>query len=228
MEVLASMMLAEYHDRLDERAMRWLSLLQQNGQALSEHVKDILELVRVGSVQEAIEAVDPALVIHGVLNARAAELQEHNVRVQMAMTVSKVPCHRAYLRQVFDNLISNAIKFSAAQPEPLIQIIAKRHGDMMHFSVSDNGCGIPPKDRERVFQPFVRLDSSIEGSGIGLAIVKRIVEFYQGKIWVEDSSEQGCTVTFSLHLLAAEALRQDALTSSETASDIKNKASRTS
>jgi K+-sensing histidine kinase KdpD len=60
-----------------------------------------------------------------------------------------------------------------------------------------------------------------------LAIVKRIVEFYQGRIWVEDSSEQGCTVTFSLHLLAAEALRQDALTSSETASDIKNKASRT-
>lgn len=72
---------------------------------------------------------------------------------------------------------------------------------MIQFSVSDNGCGVPAEDRERVFQPFVRLDASIKGSGIGLAIVKRIVEFYEGQIWIDRSSWHGCMVTFTLPML---------------------------
>jgi signal transduction histidine kinase/CHASE3 domain sensor protein len=201
MEVLAKMLLEEYHGELDERATRWLTLIRKNGQVLTKHVEDILELASVGSVREAIESVDPALVIDDVLTARSEELKAHNVRVQMAVTFFKVSCHRAYLRQVFDNLISNAIKFSAGQSEPRIRITAKRQGDMIQFSVSDNGRGVPAEQRAHVFEPFVRLDSSIEGSGIGLSIVKRIVEFYQGRIWIEDSSSQGCTVTFAMPML---------------------------
>lgn len=202
MEVLATMLLEEYRERLDERATRWLTLMRQNGQALTEHVENILELAQVGSVHEGIEAVDPALVIDAVLKERRDELHAQNVRVQMAITVPKVPCHRAYLRQVFDNLISNAIKFTVAQSMPHIRITAKRHGNMIHFSVSDNGPGIPAGDRDRVFTPFVRLDAGIKGSGIGLAIVRRIVEFYGGRIWIETSDMQGCKVSFILPVLS--------------------------
>jgi signal transduction histidine kinase/CHASE3 domain sensor protein len=225
MEVLASMLLDEYRGRLDDRATRWLSLIQQNGKVLTEHMENILELARVGSIEQAIEAVDPAVVIDAALKARADELQAHNVRVQMAITVPEVPCHRAYLRQVFDNLISNAVKFTASQPEPRIRIIAKAHGNMIHFSVSDNGCGIPTEDRERVFQPFVRLVPGTKGSGIGLTIVRRIVEFYQGRIWIEPSSHQGCTVSFTLPILgklppgSAKAYRHDVPLTSENFGD---------
>jgi signal transduction histidine kinase len=232
MEVLASMVLEEYRSRLDERAARWLALIQQNGQALTEHVEEILELARIGSIHEAMEVVDPALVIDAVLKARAEELHAHNVRVQMAITVPKVHCHRAYLRQVFDNLISNAIKFSAEQPEPRIRIIAKRHDDMVQFSVSDNGPGIPAEDRERVFDAFVRLDSSVKGSGIGLTIIRRIVEFYGGRIWIEPTPRQGCTVMFTLRVQAelpgrhsAEGIEEERVIPSDNPGKVEDKTS---
>ena len=111
-------------------------------------------------------------------------------------------CHRAYLRQVFDNLISNAVKFSGDRPDFEIRISAERRAERLSVSVADNGIGIPPLQRERVFEPFVRLDSTAtRGSGIGLAIVKRIVEQYGGRVWIESSAAGGCTVRFTLPLL---------------------------
>jgi signal transduction histidine kinase len=203
MEVLASMLLEEYRGQLDERATRWLSLLQENGKALTEHVECILELARVGSIEEAVEAVDPALVIGRVLKDRKAELKAHNVRIQMAFTVPKVPCHRAYLRQVFDNLISNAIKFTADRSDPLIRISAKRSAGKVRFSVSDNGCGIPPDQKGRVLEPFVRLNPAVKGNGMGLSIVKRIVESYGGQIWIDSDGREGTTVSFTLPAFGA-------------------------
>jgi signal transduction histidine kinase len=201
MEGLASLVLAEYGGRLDERAMRWLTLIRENGKDLIERVEAILEVARVGSDHEAVEAVDPALVIEDVLKARAGELEGRKVRVRVADAFPMVAGHRAYLRQVFDNLISNAIKFSAGRPEPEIRVTAQRRGDRVHFSVTDNGCGIPPQYRERAFDPFVRLHSEAKGSGIGLTIVKRIVELYGGDVWVQPHGPPGCTVTFTFPVL---------------------------
>ncbi|MGH7255978.1 MAG: sensor histidine kinase, partial [Nitrospirales bacterium] len=107
--------------------------------------------------------------------------------------------HRTYLRQVFDNLLSNAIKFMADQQAAEIRITSARKGAEVWFSVSDNGCGIPPEQREQVFEPFVRLQPQLaKGSGIGLPIVKRIVELYRGRVWIEPQSAPGCTVTFAI------------------------------
>ena len=198
MEVLASMLLEEYRGQLDERATRWLSLLQENGKTLTEHTECMLELARVGSIEEAVEAVDPAVVIDKVLKDRKADLKAHNVRIQMALTVLKVPCHRAYIRQVFDNLISNAIKFTAHRSDPLICITAKRSSGRIRFSVSDNGCGISPDQKGRVFEPFVRLNPTVKGNGMGLSIVKRIVESYGGQIWIDSDGREGTTVSFTL------------------------------
>jgi len=198
MEGLASLVLAEYGGRLDERATRWLTMIHENGADLIARVETILEVARVGGRHEAVEAVDPALAIGDVLKARAGELEHHKVRVHVAEAFPMVAGHRAYLRQVFDNLISNAIKFSVGCPDPEIRVAAQRQGDRVHFSVTDNGCGIPPQHRERVFDPFVRLHPEAKGSGIGLTIVKRIVELYGGEVWIEPHVPPGCTVTFSV------------------------------
>lgn len=204
MEELASLLLAEYGTKrvLDERAIRWLTWMSSYGKDLIQRVENILEVASLGSGQDPVEAVDPASIVNEVLTARAEELRERRVQVQTAFAMQEVPCHRAYLRQIFDNLISNAIKFCGDQPDPAIQIVAKRHGNGLCFSVSDNGPGIPPEYRERVFDPFTRLNPDLsKGSGIGLTIVKRIVELYGGNVWVADDGPPGCTISFTLPAL---------------------------
>lgn len=201
MEGLASVLLAEYGGSLDERGSRWLRMIEQNGKELIERVHNILEVARVGARPEAVEAVDPAWVIHGVLKARAGEIEQARVRVEVEAGLPLVACHRAYLGQVFDNLISNAIKFTAERRDPIVRIGARRMEDRIHFWVSDNGPGVPAQHRERVFEPFVRLNpAATKGSGIGLAIVRRVVELYDGRVWIAPQ-EEGCTVWFTLPAL---------------------------
>ena len=202
MEGLASTLRQEYGDKLDERATRWLQLIEENGKDLIKRVHDILEVARVGVQREAVEAVDPALVLQDVLKARAGELESRRVKVSVETAFRMVACHRAYLRQVFDNLISNAIKFSGDRPDPLIRITVTRVDSQVQCSVVDNGIGIPPQLRERVFEPFIRLNSgSVKGSGIGLAIVKRIIELYGGQVWIESPDGPGSAVIFTLPAL---------------------------
>jgi len=202
MEGLSSLLLEKHGGQLDRETTRLLTLIRENGKMLSERIETILEVARVGAKHEAVEAVDPALVISDVLKSRAGELEAKKMRVHVARELPMVPCHRAYLRQVFDNLISNAINFSQDSPNPEIRIEAQMKGERVHFSVSDNGCGILPQNRERAFEPFVRLGSpSAKGTGIGLTIVKRIVELYGGQVWIEPEGPPGCTVTFTLPAL---------------------------
>ncbi len=202
MEGLASLLLSKYEEKLDTEVARLLALIQENGQILTERIEMILEVARVGSRHEAVEAVDPALVISDVLKSRAGELEAGRVRAHVARELPMVPCHQAYLRQIFDNLISNAVKFSRSRPDPEIRIEARVKEDRVHFSVSDNGCGISPPHRDRVFEPFVRLhQATAKGTGIGLTIVKRIVELYGGEVWIERQGPPGCTVTFTLPVL---------------------------
>jgi signal transduction histidine kinase len=167
-----------------------------------ERVENLLEAARVGARTDAVEAVNPALVIDEVLKARAGELDARRVQVQVGKGLPMVACHRAYLYQVIDNLVSNAIKFSGDRPDPHIRIEAERMDDRVQFAVTDNGIGIPSAQNERVFEPFFRVNpGSTKGSGIGLAIVKRVIELYRGKVWVEPNLPSGCSVRFTLPAL---------------------------
>jgi signal transduction histidine kinase len=146
-----------------------------------------------------ITAVDPSLVIAQVLKERAEEMSERRASVRVMPGLPLVACHRAYLRQVFDNLISNALKFSRPGEPPSIQISAEAREHMVCISVADGGIGIPLAQRRRVFSPFVRLlMSPAPGNGIGLTIVQRIVELYGGHVWIDGEDGEGCTVRFTL------------------------------
>ncbi|MBI3806501.1 MAG: CHASE3 domain-containing protein [Nitrospirae bacterium] len=202
MEEFASLLLKEYGEKLDARAARWLRLLEQNGKDMTERVHTILEVARVGAQREAVEAVDPALVLNEVLKARAGELERRRAQVHVSGEFPMVACHQAYLRQVFDNLLSNAVKFSGDRPGLAINVVAERKGDCVQFSVADNGIGIPAPQRARVFDPFVRLNPGpVRGSGIGLTIVRRIVDLYGGQVWIDANAQGGCTVMFTIPVL---------------------------
>lgn len=200
---LAAALLTHYTDHLDDRARRWLRIMDEEGRELSSRIENILEVARVGVLPSTLEAVDPGLVLEDVLKQRAGDLERRCIRVVTAGPFPLVACHRDYLRQVLDNLIANAIKFLHDRADPEIRVTARTEEASVRVSVSDNGPGIPPALRSRVFEPFVRLRPELhKGSGIGLTIVQRIVEMYGGKVWVEPQDPPGCTVTFTLPLLA--------------------------
>jgi two-component system, LuxR family, sensor kinase FixL len=163
-------------------------------------VSGILELSRAGLIVDAPEEVhfgglarDVIELLHGSLEAREAK-----VIIQDDLPV--VPGDRIRLGQVIQNLVENAIKYSGDQKEPLIEIGTKREddtGDLILF-VRDNGMGIPSERSDQIFSPFTKLNSRSDGSGVGLATVKRIVEAHGGRIWVESELGKGSTFCFTL------------------------------
>lgn len=199
MEELTALIYREYHGRLDDRVDRWLTLLRENGRELVERVEGILAVARVGAGVGPVSAVDPALVLGEVVKGWAGDLERQQGLIIVEPGLPMVACHAAYLRQIFDNVVSNALKYACPDRPIRIHVGAQRHERMTCFSVRDNGIGIPPPHRTRVFEPFVRLcQGDAAGSGIGLTIVQRIVELYGGRIWIEGEEEPGCTVRFTL------------------------------
>ncbi len=134
----------------------------------------------------------------------SGRLAERNVYLHLPPNLPEIYVDRTRLREVFQNLIDNAAKFMGDQPSPQIWIEA-RADDNPQFvlvSVRDNGVGIDPRHTQRIFSLFERLDQRVEGTGIGLTLVRRIVEAHGGKIWVE-SEGLGRGSTFYLTLPTA-------------------------
>jgi len=156
--------------------------------------------------------VEPREVIQDVLKGCAEQIDRSGARVQVAEAFPRVACNRIHLFQILDNLVRNALTFSSNRQPPELEIgvlipgkepLAFDAGEIpaLILFVRDNGIGIAPEDRERIFQPFERLRQyEAPGTGIGLAIVKKITELYQGKVWVESELERGSTFYFTLPL----------------------------
>ncbi len=199
MEELARLLVQQDSGQFDDRTKRWLSLIEENSRDLVQRVEGILTVAHVGADQEAITAVDPTAIIGEVLSARADEIERLRAVIQVEPGLPLVACHGAYLRQIFDNLISNALKFTQAGESPMVKISGRVQGPMVAFSVEDHGIGIPSTQRSRVFQPFVRLlMTEAPGDGIGLTIIQRIVELYGGEVWIDGVEGSGCTVQFTV------------------------------
>jgi two-component system, chemotaxis family, sensor kinase Cph1 len=137
-----------------------------------------------------------------------ADLHAAITENEATVTIAPLPTvfgDRVQLGQLFQNLIGNAIKYRGADP-PQVTLAATREGDCWHFTVRDNGIGIAPEYAERIFVIFQRLHTQAEysGTGIGLAICRKIVERHGGRIWVESTPGHGATFHFPLPVPAAE------------------------
>jgi signal transduction histidine kinase/CHASE3 domain sensor protein len=199
MEELARLLVQQDSGQFDDRTKRWLSLIEENSRDLVQRVEGILTVAHAGVDQKVVTAVDPTMIIGEVLKARAGEIERLRAVVHVESGLPPVACHDTDLRQIFDNLVSNALKFTRAGESPVMRISGRVEGPMVAFAVEDHGIGIPSTQRTRVFQPFVRLlMSEAAGSGIGLTIIKRIVEMYGGKVWIDGAEGPGCTVQFTV------------------------------
>lgn len=191
-----------YLGRLDAEAEESIGYAVEGATRMQALIRDLLVYTRVGSQGQAFGAVDcEAVLAHTVQDLQLA-IAESGAEV----THDPLPTVRgdvAQLRLVFQNLIGNALKFRG--PAPLrVHVSARPAGWQWTFSVRDNGIGLDPRQRERIFQVFQRLHTrgQYPGTGIGLAICKKIVEQHGGRIWVESEPEKGATFFCTLPALA--------------------------
>lgn len=183
------------HERLEQDITRINEAADKMNRLLSE----LLELSRIGRLVNPPQPVPFRELVDEAVEILQGRLLPVHARLQIADELPVVHGDRHRLLEVVQNLLDNAAKFSAGRPEPLIEIGCMGcEKEMPVLFVRDNGIGIPPQHHERIFGLFNKLDPSAEGTGIGLALVKRIVEFHGGRIWVESEAGSGATFYFML------------------------------
>ena len=167
---------------------------------MNELLTDLLELSRIGRKMNAPEMISFESLVNEVIEITNWRLRERKVEVIIKGGFEEVYGDRQRLLEVVQNLIDNAAKFMGNQPSPLIEIgqDGRVEDGYATFFVRDNGTGIAPEFHERIFGLFNRLNPKIEGTGIGLALVKRIVEFHGGRVWIESEAGSGATFFFTL------------------------------
>jgi PAS domain S-box-containing protein len=186
-----------YEDALDDDGREFLNFAVDGADRMRDMINGLLAYSRIESEGDTFERVELDDVVADVLDTLQMMYDEQEADI----TVKPLPCvtgDRTQLRQLFQNLLENAIKNSGEDPLR-IHISADRDGSQRVISVRDEGVGIDPADTERIFEMFQTLDAPDEnGSGIGLALCKRIVERHGGDIWVDSSTDEGTTFSFTL------------------------------
>ena len=181
------------------RVAKDLDYMRTAADTMSRLLEELLELSRIGhKVNPSVEAPLQAIV-NEALALVAGRIAQRGVQVQVTEEPIRLYGDRPRLVQVFQNLVENAVKFMGDQPAPRVEIGMEQARDQLVLFVRDNGIGIDPRYQPKVFGLFEKLDPGTEGTGIGLALVRRIVEVHGGRIWVESAGVgQGATFRFTL------------------------------
>jgi PAS domain S-box-containing protein len=188
----------QYHDLLDDEGRQYLGFLVEGGRRLATLINDLLAYTRAGVIEGAVTSVDSSTVMKHTLANLAEAIRETGATVTYD-SLPEVYMAEAHLQQVLQNLLTNALKYRNENP-PCIHLSAVNLGVAWRFSVRDNGIGIDPQYKEKIFGVFKRLhrDQRYPGTGIGLAITHRVVERYGGRIWVESEAGKGSTFYFTI------------------------------
>jgi PAS domain S-box-containing protein len=162
-------------------------------------LNEVLELSRIGRVANPTEDIDLTDMAQEVVQLLSGTIEKHQAHVRIADNLPVVYGDRVRLREVLQNLIENALKYSSGEDTTQIEIgYRQEQGDIV-YTVRDNGIGIDPRYHEKIFDLFDQLDQSQDGSGVGLALVKRILQVHGGRIWVESEGiGHGSTFCFTL------------------------------
>jgi PAS domain S-box-containing protein len=182
------------HEETIESAER----IQRGAQRMSEMINDLLQLSRVGRVQNELEWVDVTALVHEIGADLAERMGEAGVVLRIQEEMPRVMADRTRLGEVFENLLTNAIKYAASGDAPQIVVGSVTMPGQIRFFVRDNGPGIEPKYHNRIFGLFQRLNTNQEGTGMGLTIVARIMQAHGGRCWVESTLGTGATFWLAL------------------------------
>lgn len=190
-------------EKLSEEEKHAVDRINANTSRMHEMIQDLLELSRVGRVEETISDVDTGQVVRDILDEMKPILEQKHVQVEVTGKFPTLKGSSTRFAQLFANLIGNAVKYMGAQPQPKIEIGVSGSGndhENFEFYIRDNGAGVPKEYQDKIFQVFQRGpdQTKTEGTGIGLSIVKKIIENKGGKVWLESEVGKGTTFFFTL------------------------------
>ncbi|MDP2875187.1 MAG: PAS domain S-box protein, partial [Holophaga sp.] len=184
-----------------ERVAKDMDFIRNATGKMGRLLDDLLEVSRVGRVVNPPVRVDLADLIAEALAAVAGAISTRGVEIKVEVPAITLFGDRPRLEEIWQNLVENAVKYMGEQPAPRIELGAEGAGVDTVFFVRDNGLGIDPKFQDKVFGLFEQLDAASEGTGLGLALVKRIVELNEGRIWLEsEGAGHGTCFRFTLPL----------------------------
>ncbi|WP_276256346.1 PAS domain-containing sensor histidine kinase [Halomontanus rarus] len=188
----------QYSDDLDEDANEFIEFAVDGAERMEAMIEGLLTYSRIETQGQSFDSVDLEAVLDDVLTDLGIRIDETGAEIT-AESLPTVSGNASQLRQLFQNLLENALQYSGEQ-KPRVSISAMRNEDEWMISVSDEGIGIDQEDADRVFEVFQRLHTheEYEGTGIGLALCRRIVKRHGGEMWVDSEPEEGSTFSFTL------------------------------
>ncbi len=181
-------------ERLKEDILR----ISEANQKMQRLLNELLELSRIGRKMNPPEIIPFGQIVSEAFTRAESRLNQKKIEVMVMTDLPEINGDRNRMVEVMQNLLDNAAKFMGSQPNPVIEIGVETHKKEVVFFVRDNGIGIDPKFHKKIFELFDKLNPQIEGTGIGLALVKRIIEVHGGRIWVESEVGKGSTFYFTL------------------------------
>ena len=201
-KTLAEWINTNYADKLDDDGKEQLRLLGSRVDRMHNLIEGILQYSRVGRAKEKFVDVDLDKLVPEIIDMVCPP---ENITVTIENELPVVKCEETRIQQVFQNLLSNAVKY-IDKPEGIIKISCIRDGEFWRFSVADNGPGIEEKYFERIFKIFQTLSArdEFESTGVGLTVIKKIVELYSGRVWLESEVGKGTTFFFTLPAAGAK------------------------
>jgi PAS domain S-box-containing protein len=193
-------LIEEYAEQLTADARRYLNLCRENAITMGKLIEGLLEYSRTGRQAIHLQMVEPETIVRTVLADLRHEYPDHPVQIN----IGKLPACLAdamLLRQVYQNLLQNAFKFTSKKPSSQIEIGCDKMDEQLIYYVKDNGVGFDMRYTDRLFGVFQRLHgmTEFEGTGIGLAIVQRIIHRLGGEVWCEADVDKGATFFFTIN-----------------------------
>jgi len=209
---LSESLLEQNPDPLSDRQQRSLKIIESSGSHLLALINDILDLSKIEAGK--FDYYPQIIAVDGLCRSCLAFIKEQATRKSLSVTymnetdVSEIYVDPRRLKQILINLLTNAVKFTPEQGRVTLQVHGDLEQDLIQFSVIDNGMGIAPEDLQRLFQPFVQLDSGLnrqqEGTGLGLALVQKLTDLHGGSVAVESEVGKGSRFTINLAFNRAE------------------------
>ena len=198
--VYSDLLARDYGNELDQRAKEFLNLIGRSVARMDVLLSDLLSYAHASSISgEEVAPVPSNRALEAALKNLDGSILQSNAKISIA-EMPTVRMRDSHLSQIFQNLLGNAIKYRKEDMAPVIEISTRKSGGDWIFTIADNGIGVPAAYKKTIFEMFQRLhtENKYAGTGMGLAICKRIVERYRGRIWVESESGEGARFSFSV------------------------------
>jgi light-regulated signal transduction histidine kinase (bacteriophytochrome) len=187
-----SILFKAYKDTFDDKGKFYVNRIKVNIDTMSQRIDEIMEVMKVGRVTYKLENNDSGAIVKDIVETLEGRIKDNKINVIIQDNLPTILCDEERMKDVLSNLLANAIKFMGNNNQGQIRIGCDKNGDYYNFYVEDTGIGIQEEYQKQIFKIFRRLEAvEVEGSGVGLAMVKKIVELHKGKIWVESPVKDG-------------------------------------